>query len=104
RLSHSVSVTLVLSQTSNPSPPRSVATGTRFDFEAFRQGDAAPPAWRWSDGQFFAQILGTEHLAAGQEKAWDASWTPSAAGTYRVKGAVKALNADMSVECTVTVT
>ena len=48
--------------------------------------------------------LGTEHLASGQAKAWGATWTPAAAGTYRVKGAVKALNADMSVECTVTVT
>jgi len=101
---HAQVVALGLTLTAHQDLTLSFGTGQRFDFVALRQGDAATPAWRWSDGRFFSQILGTEHLASGQEKAWDASWTPATAGTYRVRGAVKALNTDMSVECTVTVT
>ena len=104
RPGHAEPATLGLTLTAHQDLTLSFATGQRFDFVALRQGDAATPAWRWSDGRFFSQILGTEHLASGQEKAWDASWTPATAGTYRVRGAVKALNTDMSVECTVTVT
>jgi hypothetical protein len=101
---HAQAATLGLTVTAHQDLTLSFGTGQRFDFLVFRRGDAGTPAWRWSDGQFFSQIVGTEHLTAGQERVWTASWTPAAAGTYQVKGMLKALHVDMSVECTVTVT
>jgi hypothetical protein len=48
------------------------ATAQRYDFEVV---DAVGrPVWRWSDDLAFAQVLGTEGLAPGESRRYDASW------------------------------
>lgn len=48
------------------------ATAQRYDFEVVDGGGR--PVWRWSDDLMFAQVLGTEGLAPGESRRYEASW------------------------------
>lgn len=71
---------------------RSFSDGQRYDFEV-RRGSAV--VWRWSDGRFFTQSLGTERWTAGACKTWTESWdarsssgAPVSPGSYEVTGSL----------------
>ncbi|HEU0055530.1 MAG TPA: BsuPI-related putative proteinase inhibitor [Longimicrobium sp.] len=51
-------------------------SGQRYDFAA--RDDAGREAWRWSAGQGFIQVLGSETLAPGQTVTHAESWRPGA--------------------------
>jgi hypothetical protein len=48
------------------------SSAQRADFAV--QDSAGAEVWRWSAEQGFAQVLGTETLAAGATRTWDALW------------------------------
>jgi hypothetical protein len=56
----------------------------RFDF-VVRDADDTE-RWRWSEGQMFAQMLGTEELAPGESVEYDAEWHASGTGSYVCRG------------------
>ncbi|MFC5365789.1 BsuPI-related putative proteinase inhibitor [Salinirubrum litoreum] len=59
----------------------------RFDF-VVRAAEDDTERWRWSDGQMFAQMLGSEELAPGESVAYDAEWTAddSDSGSFVCRG------------------
>jgi hypothetical protein len=69
-------------------------TAQRFDFVVRLAGRVV---WQWSADMMFAQILGSETLAAGDSLVFEAEWdqglgggTNPALGAYTVQGVVKA--------------
>ncbi len=73
---------------------RSFGTSQRYDFEVSREGKLV---WRWSDGQFFTQVVGDETWKAKECKTWSESWdatdsegSPVATGDYEAVGILKA--------------
>lgn len=50
--------------------------------------------WRWSDGQMFAQMLGSETLAPGESASFEAVWDDPAPGSYEAVAELVANDAD----------
>jgi hypothetical protein len=48
------------------------SSAQRADFAV--EDAAGAEIWRWSAGQGFAQVLGSETLAAGETRTWDTAW------------------------------
>lgn len=57
----------------------------RFDF-VVRDAESDTERWRWSEGQMFAQMLGTEELAPGESVEYDAEWAGGDTGSYVCRG------------------
>jgi hypothetical protein len=64
------------------------SSGQRYDFEVLDASGAK--VWRWSDRELFTQVLGEQSLRTGEELAYEESWRPTSAGSYRVRGAITA--------------
>ena len=63
----------------------------------------AEEVWRWSRGRMFAQSLGEETLAPGEERTFRATWEDPDPGEYRVTGELAAADVDLTAVTTVTV-
>ena len=72
----------------------------RAEFVASVDGEEV---WRWSRGRMFAQSLGEETLAPGEERTFDATWDDPAPGTYSIEASLAASDADARAGTTVTV-
>lgn len=59
------------------------ASGQRAEFEALGGGVVA---WRWSAGQGFPQVAGSDTLAVGAERRYEAAWRPPTRGAWVVRG------------------
>lgn len=65
------------------------SSGQRFDFVARRPGGEI--AWRWSEGRFFTQALGSESVAPGDSLVYEATLDEGLeAGAHMVVGTVTA--------------
>lgn len=61
------------------------ATAQRAEFAV--EDTSGQEIWRWSEGQMFAQALGSDTIAAGETRSWDAAWDPAGRdGVFRVIG------------------
>jgi hypothetical protein len=72
---------------------REFGSSQRYDFEVTRRGELV---WRWSDGQFFTQVIGEESWKAKECKEWSDAWDGSTsdggrapAGDYKAVGILK---------------
>jgi hypothetical protein len=59
------------------------ASGQRVDFEALGGGLVA---WRWSASQSFPAVTGTDTVAAGAERRYEATWRGPTRGAWVVRG------------------
>jgi hypothetical protein len=82
----------VCNATSEP-VKRSFGSSQRYDFEVSQGGKVV---WRWSDGQFFTQVVGEEAWKAKECKEWSADWDATTsdggrapAGDYKAVGVLK---------------
>lgn len=67
----------------------------RADF-AVRDGDEE--VWRWSEGQMFAQMLGSETIEPGSERVFEGTWEGPTAGEYTAVGTLEADEGDVEAE------
>jgi len=82
-----VRFTLYLTNATDQAVVLQFPTAQRYDFEVRSPG--GDRVWRWSDGQFFAQMLGEETLAAGESVSYEASWSASGqSGAHEAIGRV----------------
>lgn len=67
------------------------STGQRFDFVVrTREGEEI---WRWSEGRFFTQALGTETIPPDETLTHDVTWDPEGrTGVFTAIGIVPARN------------
>ena len=86
--------TLKVCNVSSATVTRDFGTSQRYDFEVSRRGKLV---WRWSDGQMFSQVIGSESWKPKGCKSWSESWDASTAdggrapaGDYEAVGILKA--------------
>jgi hypothetical protein len=78
------------------------ATAQRYDF-AVATADGQR-IWRWSEQHAFAQVLGTETLAPGETRRYDAVWRPGGwHGELVVEARLTALNEPVALSTVVLV-
>ena len=66
-------------------------SSARYDFEV--RTPTGTEVWRWSADQMFAQVLGSDTLAPGQSRRYNASWAPgNKTGAFVAIGRVLASN------------
>jgi hypothetical protein len=66
-------------------------SGQRYDFEVLDANGTG--VWTWSADRMFAQVLGTETIAAGGSVKYEAEWRPDRrSGTFTAVGRVSASN------------
>lgn len=92
--------TLTVENTGDDPETLSFRDSQRAEFVA-HDGDSE--VWRWSEGQMFAQMLGSETVDPGATVAYEGEWEGARPGTYTVVGEVVADDRDVSAETTVTV-
>lgn len=81
----SVHFVLQVTNTSTAPVELNFSSAQRFDFSVERDGRNV---WTWSADRMFAQALGTETLAAGETRRYEATWRPGpgTSGEYVVTG------------------
>jgi hypothetical protein len=77
--------TLTVTNEGDDSVSLTFSDSQRFDF-VVRDADNDIERWRWSEGQMFAQMLGTEEIAPGDSVVYDAEWTASRTGSFVCRG------------------
>ncbi len=60
--------------------------------------DGEDEVWRWSDGQMFAQMLGSETIEPGTERVFEGAWEEPTTGEYTAVGCLEADEADVEAE------
>ncbi|SDN29114.1 conserved repeat domain-containing protein [Halogranum gelatinilyticum] len=95
-----VRFTLTVENTGTDAETLSFRDSQRAEFVA-RSGETE--VWRWSEGQLFAQMLGSETVEPGATVTYEAEWEVASGGTYTVVGTVVADDCDVSAEATVSV-
>lgn len=78
----------------------SFSDGQRFDVTVT---DGDDEAWRFSEGQMFMQMLGSETLEAGESAVYEATWEVPAAGEYEARAELVATDADCEATTAVSV-
>ena len=85
--------TLKVCNTTSGTVSREFGSSQRYDFEVSQGGDLV---WRWSDGQFFTQVVGEETWKGKECKEWSADWDGTTsdggrapAGDYTAVGILK---------------
>mgnify|MGYP002760671807 CR=1 FL=1 len=69
----------------------------------FVAADDGEEVWRWSAGQMFGQMLGSETLGPGEQTTFEGGWEDPPTGEYRVRGSLAATDVEASDEVTVEV-
>jgi intracellular proteinase inhibitor BsuPI len=93
-LSRGKTFTLKVCNVTSGTVKRSFSSSQRYDFEVSKDGEVV---WRWSNGQFFTQVIGEETWKAKECKTWSEDWnatnndgTPVASDTYDAVGILNA--------------
>lgn len=73
--------TLTVSNESDDPVSLTFSDSQRVDF-VVRDSEADTERWRWSEGQLFAQMLGSETLDPGESVEYDAEWSADDAGSF----------------------
>ena len=58
--------------------------GQRYDFSVY--DSSCKQIWQWSEGRFFTQALGQEHLSPGEKRAFTETYIAPSSGTFHVVG------------------
>jgi hypothetical protein len=95
-----VRLTLTVENTGTDPETLSFRDSQRAEF-VVRDGDRE--IWRWSEGQMFAQLLGSETVDPGATVVYEGEWESASPGTYTVVGEVVDDDCDARAETTVTV-
>lgn len=74
--------------------------GQRAEFLVESDDEAV---WRWSEGQMFMQVLGTETIEPGERVEYEGTWEDPSPGTYNGIGELVAEGHHVRAETTVTV-
>lgn len=78
----------------------SFRTGQRADFAVESDGEQI---WRYSEGRMFTQVLGSETIAPGDHRTYEATWSDPEPGEYTVTGEVTASSHDVEASIEVVV-
>ncbi|MFP8952212.1 BsuPI-related putative proteinase inhibitor [Natrialbaceae archaeon A-arb3/5] len=65
--------------------------------------DEGREVWRSTDGLAFAQVIGSERLAAGETATYDGEWTDPQSGEYTVVAELRAQDAACEARADITV-
>jgi len=65
--------------------------------------DDGEEVWRWSDGQMFAMMMGSETFAPGASETYELVWEEPAPGEYEARAELVARDADCEATTTVSV-
>lgn len=65
--------------------------------------DGDDEVWRWSDGQMFAMMMGSETFPAGESETYELVWEDPEHGEFEARAALSATDVDCEATATVTV-
>jgi hypothetical protein len=65
--------------------------------------DESAPVWRSDGDRMFAQVIGSETVAAGESVTFGAAWKDPESGEYRAAGEVTCREQELNAERTVLV-
>lgn len=101
RAGEPIELILTLTNRSRQAQVLDFANSQRYDFEIADSGGAR--VWKWNADRMFAQMLGTERLAAGESREYRERFSGSLApGTYRATGIITASGAPLRASATFT--
>ncbi|SEO76937.1 Intracellular proteinase inhibitor [Halogranum amylolyticum] len=95
-----VRFTLTVENDSEDPLELSFPDGQRAEFLAQRGGETV---WRWSEGQMFMQMLGSETVEPGETVTYEGVWESPESGTYDCRGEVVAEGHGIDAETTVSI-
>ncbi|ARU63638.1 hypothetical protein CBW65_23430 [Tumebacillus avium] len=102
-----VQITLTLTNTTSSTQTYNFNTSQRYDIVVQKGGREV---WRWSNGQFFLQVLGTLTLQPGESVTYTETWDQTnnngnqvAAGTYTIVGSITSSNNPQQASTTITI-
>lgn len=102
-----VVITLTLTNDTGTTQTYNFSSSQRYDVIIGRGGNKV---WQWSDGRFFAQMMGSETLQPGESRVYTVEWnqTNSAGnqvptGTYTVVGQITSYNMPEQDTTTITI-
>jgi len=87
KLGRPVRLTLGLQNVSGQAQTLRFSSGRKYDFWATRNGRET---WRWSSDRVFTQAEQSQQLPGQTGTHFSESWTPDAAGNYRVMASLEA--------------
>ena len=87
----------------------SFSSGQSFDITARLAKAGSLPAWQWSRGRYFIQVVSVASLAKGEERVWKTKWRQTddqgkelPRGAYRIKARLAANNGITAAPITIT--
>jgi hypothetical protein len=93
---------ITATNTSDSTAKLKFSSGWHFDFSATPEG-ATEPAWKWSTGRRFAQMLSSQEVEPGQSVSFKGTWPEPKLGTYTITSTLKANGGLPSPPFTITV-
>lgn len=74
-----VNFAFTVTNTGSDAETLSFRTGQKADFAVLEDGQER---WRWSDGQLFTQVLGSDTIPPGDSEKYEGWWNNPSPGTY----------------------
>jgi hypothetical protein len=65
--------------------------------------DGGDEVWRWSDGQMFAMMMGSETFGPGDSETYELVWEEPGGGEFEARAELDASDADCGATTTLTV-
>lgn len=91
---------LIVENDGDESVDLSFRDGQRAEFLVQSDDD---PVWRWSEGQMFMQMLGSETVEPGEKVEYEGMWEEPSSGTYEALGELVAEGHHVRAETTFSV-